>query len=209
MAQRQIVQQEVFDPRGDVDVTDYTIAERIHDLDGKTIGLLDNAKSNADILLNEVGELLKSNYGVKEVVYRRKNSAAQPADTIATQLDSQCDVVVNAYGDCGSCTSWCIYDSIDLEKKGTPTATVNSEEFVKLGQSESQALGMPGLPIVTVPHPMGDIEETEVRNRAQAIISEVVMVLTEEREALEADYRNKFLDSDEELESSDLYCPIY
>jgi len=209
MAQRQTVQQEVFDPRGDVDVTDYTIAERIDGLEGKTIGLLDNAKSNADILLDEVGEILKSSYGVEEVVYRRKNSTAQPADSIATQLDSQCDAVVNAYGDCGSCTSWCIYDSIDLEKKGTPTATVNSDEFVKLGQSESQALGMPGLPIITVPHPMGDIEETKVRNRAQAIISEVVTVLTENRDVLEAEYKNKFLDSDEEPESSDLYCPIY
>jgi hypothetical protein len=212
MAQRQTVQtsqQEVFDPRGDVDVADHRIANRVDSLEGKTLGLLDNAKSNADILLDELGEILKSEYGVTEVVSRRKNSAAQPADSMATQLDSQCDVVINAYGDCGSCTSWCIYDSIDLEKKGTPTATGNSNEFVRVGRSESQGLWMPGLPVVTVPHPMGDIDETEVRKRAQAIVSEVVTVLTGDRDDLEEEYENKFLDSDEELESEDLYCPIY
>lgn len=199
---------EILDPRGTVDTQSLPIAERLDSLEGTTIGLLDNSKSNADVFLKAVGEHLQSEYGVEAIVYRRKDKSPIPADSIADQLHSQCDAVVNAYGDCGSCTSWCVYDSIDLEKKGTPVATINSDEFVKLGQSEAQSLGMPGLPLVTVPHPMGDLEEPAVLTRAANAIAEIVAVLTTDRDELEDAYTDRFLDADEELGDESLYCPI-
>lgn len=199
---------EILDPRGDVETESLPIAQRLDSLEGTTVGLLDNSKSNADIFLQAVGEHLESSYGVEEVVYRRKDKSPIPADSMADQLHSQCDAVVNAYGDCGSCTSWCVYDSIDLEKKGTPVATINSDEFVKLGQSEAQSLGMPGLPLVTVSHPMGDLEELVVQERAENAIEEIVDVLTTDRTELEDAYANRFLSTDEELGDESLYCPI-
>jgi hypothetical protein len=210
MAQRaeQARELQVYDPRGDVNVPEERIADRVARLEGTTVGLLDNSKTNADVLLREVGRILEAEYGVDAVVYRAKDTATHAAGSIAEQLAGQCDVVVNAYGDCGSCTSWCVFDSIDLEKKGTPTATINSEEFVNLGQSEARSLGMPGLPIVTVPHPMGGIPETEVKARAETIVPEVVEVLTGSRQELEEEYRDKYLDMGEALEEADLYCPI-
>lgn len=199
---------EVLDPRGEVEHQSLPIAERLDSLEGATVGLLDNSKSNADIFLKAIGEHLQSEYGVEEMVFRRKDKSPIPADSIADQLHSQCDAVVNAYGDCGSCTSWCVYDSIDLEKKGTPVATINSDEFVKLGQSEAQSLGMPGLPLVTVTHPMGDLEEPEVLARAESAIEEIVDALTTDRDDLEEAYAERFLNADEELGDESLYCPI-
>lgn len=199
---------EILDPRGEVNYDPKPIAERLESLEGATVGLLDNSKSNADVFLEVVGEKLKSEYGVEEVVYRRKDKSPIPADSIADQLHSQCDAVVNAYGDCGSCTSWCVYDSIDLEKKGTPVATINSDEFVKLGQSEAQSLGIPALPLVTVPHPMGDLEEPAVVERATNALDEIVAVLTTDREELEEKYEERYLAADEELSDESLYCPI-
>lgn len=199
---------EVLDPTGEVNVSSESIAPRTDGLEGKTVGLLDNSKSNANVLLDEVANILIEKYGVEETIYKRKDKSPIPADDLANQLHSQCDAVVNAYGDCGSCTSWCVYDSIDLEKEGTPVATINTDEFVKLGQSEAQSLEMPGLPIVTVPHPMGDIAETEVRKRASDVVPQVVDVLTRDCERLEEEYENKYLDTDEELTDEDLYCPI-
>lgn len=199
---------EILDPRGEVEHQSLPIAERLDSLEVATVGLLDNSKSNADIFLKAIGEHLQSEYGVEEIVYRRKDKSPIPADSIADQLHSQCDAVVNAYGDCGSCTSWCVYDSIDLEKKGTPVATINSDEFVKLGQSEAQSLGMPGLPLVTVTHPMGDLEEPEVLARAESAIEEIVEVLTTDRDDLEEAYAERFLNADEELGDESLYCPI-
>ncbi|AUV80809.1 hypothetical protein C2R22_03335 [Salinigranum rubrum] len=198
----------VLDPRGRVNVTRDRIADRLDTLEGTTVGLLDNSKANADVLLDEIGRLLVAEYGVATTVSRRKDKSPIPADSLATQLHDRCDAVVNAYGDCGSCTSWCVYDSVDLERRGTPTATVNSDEFVTLGQAEARALGLPGLPLVTVPHPMGGVPEKEVRERARAVVSEVVAVLTRDHETLEAEYENRYLDADEEVDASGLRCPI-
>jgi len=199
----------VYDPRGEVGSEIVGIAERLETLEGATVGFLNNSKTNADVFLDEVTDVLREEYGVAGTVFRRKDNASIPAGPIANTLHEECDAVVNAYGDCGSCTSWCVYDSVELERRGTPTATVNSDEFVKLGQSETQALGMPGLPIVTVEHPLGGVPEDDVRERARNAVDELVAVLTTDRDDLEAEYTNKYLDADETLGDDDLYCPIY
>ena len=33
-----------------------------------------------------------------------------------------------------SCTSWCVHDSVDLERRGAPVATINTSEFASLGR---------------------------------------------------------------------------
>ena len=55
------------------------LAPRPKDLAGKVIGLLDNTKEQADIILETVGELLRSRYGVARVVIRRKEHYSKPA----------------------------------------------------------------------------------------------------------------------------------
>lgn len=200
--------EDLVDPRGEVTMDRHRMAPRLDTLEGTTVGLLDNAKTNADVFLEAVGDLLESEYGVAETVSRQKSNTAIPADSIAGYLHEECDAVVNAYGDCGSCTSWCVYDSIDLEKRGTPVATVNSEEFVKLGQSESRSLGIPGLPLVTVPHPMGDVGHEVVRDRAADVVADLVRVLTTDRDALAAEFEGKYLGLNEDLQDEDLYCPL-
>lgn len=199
---------EILSPVGEVRTDDRSIAPRLESLEGKTIGFLDNAKTNADVFLDEVSRILTEEYGVEETIHRSKDNTAIPAGNIASYLATHCDAVVNAYGDCGSCTSWCVYDSVDLEDRGTPVATVNSDEFVRLGQSESRALGMPGLPILTVEHPMGDVAEEVVRERAAGAIDEILHVLTEDSETLIEEYDEKYLDADEEIGDEELYCPI-
>ena len=57
---------------------------------GRTIGFLDNTKSNFDRLSTGIGELLRERYGVATVVHRRKAHASTPA---APELIKTCDVV--------------------------------------------------------------------------------------------------------------------
>lgn len=197
----------LLDPRASVDVKEEVLAPRLETIEGTTVGLLDNAKPNADRFLETVGELLEAEYGVESVVAKSKHTAAVSAGSLLPELRAECDSVVNAYGDCGSCTSWCVRDSATLEQRGVPTATLNSDEFVRLGQSDARALGLPGLPLVTVPHPMGDVSPAEVRTRAADAIQEIVAVITTPREELLAEYRGRYLGETEELTDEDLYCP--
>jgi hypothetical protein len=96
------------------------------------------------------------------------------------ELAESCDAVVNAHGDCGSCTSWCVHDSVELERRGIPVATINTSEFVALGRFEAIALGMPSLPIVTIAHPIASVGESIARERGRDAAGAVIEALTAE-----------------------------
>lgn len=55
------------------------MAPRPKELAGKVVGLLDNTKEQADVILETVGEVLRSRYGVSRVVIRRKEHYSKPA----------------------------------------------------------------------------------------------------------------------------------
>jgi hypothetical protein len=93
------------------------------------------------------------------------------------ELAEHCDAVVNAHGDCGSCTSWCIHDSVTLERLGVPVATINTSEFASLGRLEAIALGMPYLPIVTIAHPVSSLSDPVARERGRAASGAVIEAL--------------------------------
>jgi hypothetical protein len=61
---------------------------------GRTIGFLDNTKSNFDRLTAGIGELLRERHRVREVVHRRKANASTPAPPeMIVELAKRCDVV--------------------------------------------------------------------------------------------------------------------
>ena len=63
-------------------------------LAGRTVGFLDNTKTNFDRLADEIGALLRAEHGVKAVIRRRKSNASTPAPPeILAELAKACDVV--------------------------------------------------------------------------------------------------------------------
>lgn len=198
----------LMNPVGCNRVERHPIAPRLSTLSGKKIGLLDNTKKNADLLLKAVGEILLREFAVAEVIYRRKVSSSPGASEAMLDALAGCDAVVNAYGDCGSCTSWCVHDGVTLEKRGVPTATVNSDAFVVLGQQEAVALGLPGLPIVMVPHPMGDVSAEVVAERARDMIGQVIRVLTTASASLESDYTDLYIRESDSFSRAGMFCEI-
>ena len=69
-------------------------------LSGSVVGFIDNAKPNFNHLVDDIGDLLVSNYGVKRVVKRRKSSASIPApDEVVRELADECDLVITGSGD--------------------------------------------------------------------------------------------------------------
>jgi hypothetical protein len=69
-------------------------------LAGKTVGFIDNAKPNFNLLADDLAELLASRYGVSKIVRHRKRSSAMGAGEAALDdIARQCDAVVAGSGD--------------------------------------------------------------------------------------------------------------
>lgn len=143
------------------------------------IGLLDSLKAGAAHLLSGVrGELEQSLDA--EIVYWQKvgelgsNGPLEFADEIAKNVDA----VVNAVGDCGSCTSWTVHDSVVLERLGVPTVTMVTQPFETLAHARCESLGMPDLRIVVVPHPVYTRTQEELEGIARERFSEIRDALT-------------------------------
>ena len=80
-----------------------------------------------------------------------------------------------------------------MEKAGVPTACICTDEFAPLGQAEAEALGMATLPIAVIPHPLAGLKPDEVGRRAEAVLEEVVHVLTQDRYKLAEEYKGRYL----------------
>jgi len=80
-----------------------------------------------------------------------------------------------------------------LEKRGIPTAVICSDEFAPLGRAESRTLGMGGIPLAVIPHPLAGNKPDEVKKKATAIADEVIAILTQPAEKLSQEYRGRFV----------------
>ena len=69
-------------------------------LAGKTIGFVDNAKPNFNLLVDDLAELLVARYGAARVIKRAKRGPAMPApEAYIDELAEQCDLVITGSGD--------------------------------------------------------------------------------------------------------------
>lgn len=163
--------QGVFDPCGVVDTDERPVAKRKSELGGLRLGILDNSKWNANKLLRGAAAALSEDISFASVNYYVKThgfSTDAPAELIE-QIAEENDIVLTAIGDCGSCCSCCIRDSIALEDRGVPTAPIITTEFVNETRLTRVAVGMPALAPVVIDHPVSSITDEEVAARVQVI----------------------------------------
>ena len=84
----------VLSPVGEVKRTVLAAPALPSDLRGKTVGFLDNTKTNFDRLVTDMSGLLRERFGVKAIVHRKKANAATPAAReILEELAKACDLV--------------------------------------------------------------------------------------------------------------------
>ena len=84
----------VLSPVGRVAAAGMSAPALPRDWTGRTVGFLDNTKSNFDRLTGGIGELLRERHGVKTVIHRRKANAATPAPPeLIAEMGKLCDVV--------------------------------------------------------------------------------------------------------------------
>ena len=160
----------MFDPRGIVDITVTPLAARKSGLDGLRLGILDNSKWNANKLLRGAAAALCATVKFAAVNYYVKQSfSMDAAPELIAQIAAENDIALTAIGDCGSCCSCCIRDSIALERRGIPAAAVITTEFVRETELTRQALGMPDLAPVIIDHPVSSITPDEIAARVHQI----------------------------------------
>ena len=98
MAQKQ--EYVLVNPTTEAIVAPFDGAPRLPSLAGTRLGVIDDSKRNADVLLEELVELLRTRYEISEVKWHRKPSASRPADPAAIKdLVETCDSVIIAIGD--------------------------------------------------------------------------------------------------------------
>ncbi len=94
------VELEVLNPEGTIVEKGTKLAPRLKTLDGKRIGLVWNGKPNGDVLLKEVGKLIKERFPTAEVVPHRVSYSGRklpPGEVEAVAKDV--DAGVFASGD--------------------------------------------------------------------------------------------------------------
>ena len=88
-----------IDPTADGARAKITLAPRPTDLAGKVVGLLDNTKEQADVILETVADVLRERYGVAKVIIRRKEYFSRPAtDELLNEMASEVQVAAAALG---------------------------------------------------------------------------------------------------------------
>ena len=74
-------------------------APRPMDLAGKVVGMIDNTKEQADVILETVAEVLRSRYGVAKVIIRRKEAFSRPAtEALLNEMAKEVQVAAAALG---------------------------------------------------------------------------------------------------------------
>ena len=65
----------------------------------------------------------------------------------------------------------------ELRKRGLVTAVIVSEPFLKLGKTQADVFGVPDLPMLLIPHPVGGLSFEQVEGRAAHAIPQVVELI--------------------------------
>lgn len=88
-----------IDPSAGGNRATVALAPRPMDLAGKVVGLLDNTKEQADVILETIGHALRERYGVAKVIIRRKEAFSRPAtEALLNEMAKEVQVAAAALG---------------------------------------------------------------------------------------------------------------
>src|SRR5712671_3960572 len=169
--------QTVMLPTGAPDAAAINPAERPKSLQGLRIGLIDNGKEFSDVVLDALAEVLRREYGATKIKIWRKGFPAKGAPFI-DEMAAGTDVAISGVGHCGSSSPWSVNDAVNLEKAGVPTVALISRSFCPLGQIVARGVGHPGLPIVMLPHPIGEAKPENISRKGTDAAAACVRLLT-------------------------------
>jgi hypothetical protein len=75
-----------------------------------------------------------------------------------------------------------VLDGIILEKQGIPAVSIVTDQFIDTGRAITEAWGLPSFRFLTMPHPIANLSEAELDERASEVAHKVVELLLEGQE---------------------------
>ena len=91
---------QILNPVAEKEELDYSLAERLKNLGGKTVGLLDNLKPNANVIVSRAARMLADRVPSIQIISRSKPVQAAPVpESIVQEFSQKCALVLNALGD--------------------------------------------------------------------------------------------------------------
>jgi hypothetical protein len=70
-----------------------------------------------------------------------------------------------------------VLEGILLEKHGKPSASIITDVFDKTGRAMAEQWGQPNYKYLAMPHPIANLTEAQLDQRAREIVPEVVKLL--------------------------------
>ena len=89
----------VLDPSSEIVAALGEAAPRLEAFDGKTVGFISNGKEGTIGFFSHLGQMLKEDYGVSDVILRVKSNYSAPADAAIVNEISRWDAVISGIGD--------------------------------------------------------------------------------------------------------------
>ena len=91
---------EILDPVGSTTATTRALAPRPASLQDAVIGVLDNSKPNARVLLESVARALAAKLGARDVrVWRKPGASIGATGAVLDEMAAQCGAVLTASAD--------------------------------------------------------------------------------------------------------------
>ena len=72
-------------------------------------------------------------------------------------------------------------DAILMERAGTPAIAIITEPFRATGDAMATAWGMAGYPFLATPHPIANLADKELDERADRLLDAVELLLSQRR----------------------------
>jgi hypothetical protein len=75
-----------------------------------------------------------------------------------------------------------VLDGILFEKHGVPAASIVTDVFQATGRAMAQSWGLPEYKFLAMPHPIANLSEAQLDQRAREIAPQVVKLILEGQE---------------------------
>ena len=89
----------VLDPSSEMVAALREAAPRLKTFDGMTVGFISNGKEGTIGFFSHLGQMLKEDYGVSDVITRVKSNYSAPADAAIVNEITRWDAVISGIGD--------------------------------------------------------------------------------------------------------------